>query len=63
MNDGDLTGDVYCTAIGNNSNSGLLPAQPYLTLTKAIAVAADNDSILVDAGTYKDESISVKKRV
>ncbi len=62
VNDGDLTGDVYCSAIGNNSNTGLSPSQPYLTLTKAIGVAADNDSILVDAGTYKNESISVKKK-
>ena len=62
VNDGSLTGDIYCSAIGNNSNTGLSSSQPYLTLAKAIGVAADNDSILVDAGTYKNESTSVKKR-
>ena len=61
VNDASITGDTYCTAIGNNSNSGLTVNLPFLTLTKAVSLAADNDTIYVDAGTYNNESITLKK--
>jgi hypothetical protein len=61
VNDASVVGDIYCTATGNNVNSGLTPNLPFLTLTKAVSVASDNDTILVDAGTYKNESIILKK--
>ena len=52
VNDAALTGDVYCTAIGNNANSGLTAALPKLTLTAALGVAIAGDTIYVDSGTY-----------
>jgi len=61
VNDASVAGDIYCTAIGNNSNSGLTSNLPFLTLTKAVSVSADNDTIYLDAGTYNNESISLKK--
>ena len=61
VNDASVVGDIYCTAIGSNANSGLTANLPFLTLTKAVSVALDDDTIYVDAGTYKNESIILKK--
>lgn len=52
VNDAVLTGDVYCTAIGNDSNSGLSAALPKLTLSAAITAASAGDVIYVDTGNY-----------
>lgn len=54
VNDASTNGDVYCTAIGNDSNHGLTPAEPKATL-QAILDAyelAPEDVVYVDAGTY-----------
>lgn len=67
VNDGFTTGDVYCTAVGNNANNGLTPATPKLTLggaTGALSIAAaTGDVIYVDAGTSGEDSISITKSV
>uniref|UniRef100_UPI0037C10333 beta strand repeat-containing protein n=1 Tax=Flavobacterium sp. TaxID=239 RepID=UPI0037C10333 len=52
VNDNSTTGDVYCTAIGNNTNNGTSPATPKLTLGAAITAAAPGDNIFIDTGTY-----------
>jgi hypothetical protein len=52
VNDNSTTGDVYCTAIGNNTNNGTSPATPKLTLGAAITAAAAGDTIFIDTGTY-----------
>jgi hypothetical protein len=52
VNDNSTTGDVYCTAVGNNSNNGNSPATPKLTLLAAYTAAAAGDTIFIDTGTY-----------
>ena len=67
VNDGFTTGDVYCTAVGNNANNGLTPATPKLTLggaTGALSIAAaTGDVIYIDSGTSGEDSISITKSV
>uniref|UniRef100_UPI003341AD71 hypothetical protein n=1 Tax=Flavobacterium sp. TaxID=239 RepID=UPI003341AD71 len=52
VNDNSTTGDVYCTAAGNNTNIGTSPATPKLTLLEAYTAAAPGDTIFIDTGTY-----------
>lgn len=52
VNDNSTTGDVYCTAIGSNTNNGNSPATPKLTLGAAITAASPGDTIFIDTGTY-----------
>ncbi|MBL7937466.1 MAG: hypothetical protein JNM51_16790, partial [Bacteroidia bacterium] len=53
VNDNSTTnGDIYTTAVGSSTNSGLTPGSPLLTLGSAIGIAVANDVIYVDAGTY-----------
>lgn len=63
VNDSSTAGDVYCTAVGNNTNNGLTPATPKLTLTAALAVANNGDIIYIDTGTSGEDSISITKSV
>ena len=52
VNDNSTTGDVYCTAIGNNTNNGTSPSTPKLTLKAALDACAAGDTIFIDTGTY-----------
>lgn len=63
VNDAALTGDVYCTAIGNDSNSGLSAALPKLTLTAALGIAVNGDVIYVDAGTWTGTTNTIDKEL
>jgi len=67
VNDGSTTGDIYCTAVGNNANNGLSPATPKLTLggaSGALSVAAaTGDIIYIDTGSSGEDSISITKSV
>lgn len=67
VNDGLTTGDVYCSAAGNNANNGLTPATPKLTLggaTGALSIAAaTGDVIYIDTGTSSEDSILITKSV
>lgn len=61
-----LTGDVYCSAIGNDANSGLSGGSPKLTLSAALGIANNGDIIYIDAGTYSgasNRSLSITKEV
>jgi len=54
VNDADLTGDIYCSAIGALGNDGLTPSTPKLSL-QAILDAYDlegGDTVYLDTGTY-----------
>jgi len=56
VNDNSLTGDIYCSAIGNDANNGTDPSTPKATL-KDILNDYDlepGDIVYVDAGTYSD---------
>lgn len=52
VNDGSALNDVYCSAFGNDANSGLTAGSPKLTLDAAYAIATSGDIIYVDSGTY-----------
>lgn len=56
VNNTDLTGDIYTSAIGNNSNNGTTPSTPKATLSNLLSTYngtfASGDVIFVDAGTY-----------
>lgn len=56
VNDNSIKGDIYTTAIGNDSNDGLSTANPKLTIAAAYELAKEGDTITVDTGTYKDLS-------
>ncbi|MEO8772387.1 MAG: hypothetical protein ABI402_19970 [Ferruginibacter sp.] len=51
VNDNSLTGDVFTTAIGDDTNPGTTAA-PFATIEFAITSASIGDTIYVDAGTY-----------
>lgn len=66
VNDNSLTGDVFCTAVGNNFNSGTSPSSPKATLTSVWstygASMVSGDIIKIDAGTYTtDIGLTINK--
>ena len=61
VNDNSTVGDVYTSAVGNNSNPGTASA-PFATIQAAIAAATSGDVINVDAGTYA-ELININKAI
>ncbi len=58
VNDASLTGDIYTGAVGSNSNPGTA-ALPFATLTYALTLAAPNDIIYIDAGSYNDKNLTL----
>jgi autotransporter-associated beta strand protein/parallel beta-helix repeat protein len=54
VNDSSLSGDVFTTAVGNNTNSGKSPDQPMATLRALLALyhPAAGDTVFVDTGSY-----------
>lgn len=51
VNNNTVTGDVFTTAVGNNTNTGVASA-PFATIDYAYSIAQAGDTIYVDAGTY-----------
>ena len=54
VNDSSLAGDVYCTAAGNDSNTGISPSSPKATL-KSVLDTRDlepGDVVYIDTGLY-----------
>ncbi len=54
VNDNSLSGDVFTSAIGNNSNNGS-PSAPFATISYALTQVAADDYIYVDAGIYTEQ--------
>ena len=54
VNDNSTSGDLYCSAIGNNSNSGTSPLDPVESLTYVLNTIgiSDGDVIVIDTGVY-----------
>jgi hypothetical protein len=64
VNDNSTSGDVYCTAVGNNTtNAANDPSKPSLTLSDALTAAANGDTIYVDAGTWQVLDSTINKGV
>lgn len=57
VNDNSHKGDIYTTAIGNDSNDGTSPDKPKLTILSAYRIAKEDDTIIVDIGNYNEISI------
>lgn len=55
INDNSTTNDVYCTAIGNNANSGLAPDKPMADLNALLARydLEGGDIVYIDTGVYR----------
>ncbi|GAG83234.1 unnamed protein product, partial [marine sediment metagenome] len=58
VNDNSITGDIYCSAGGNEANSGLSPGAPKRTLTNVLTLydLKPDDIVYIDAGTYAEGS-------
>ena len=62
VNDVSTAGDIWCSAVGNNTNTGKSPNSPYRSLshllrnkgTSGTNELAYGDVIRIDAGTYND---------
>ena len=54
VNDNSTAGDLYCSAIGNNSNSGTSPLDPVESLSYILNTIgiSDGDVIVIDTGVY-----------
>ena len=54
LNDNSRTGDVYCTAVGSNTNNGLSPASPMLDLNRLLERydLEAGDLVYIDTGVY-----------
>ena len=61
VNDNSNTGNFYTTAVGNDDNPGV-PAAPFRTITKAVTVAQNTNTIFADPGTYA-ENVTVNKQL
>lgn len=62
VNDENLTGDVYVTAVGSEDNTGLSPDKPMLTLNAVLAryQLGSGDIVYVDTGAYElEETVTV----
>lgn len=61
VNDAALTGDIFCSAAGNNANNGTSSATPKLTLANLLSTYSgtlgSGDIIYIDAGTYNESNI------
>ena len=58
VNDANPTNDVYCTAIGNESNSGLAPSAPKATLKRLFRdyTLIPGDRVWIDTGYWRLDS-------
>lgn len=54
INDGDPTGDVYCTAVGNDENTGVSSNAPKATLQNLLDTYSirGGDTVYIDSGAY-----------
>jgi len=52
VNDSLTKGDIFTTTIGNDTNDGLTPNTPKLTLSEVYKLAKEGDTVYVDTGNY-----------
>ena len=56
INDNATKGDIYTTAIGNDSNDGKTSATPKLSIWATYKKAQEGDTIIIDTGIYNELS-------
>jgi len=54
VNDNNLGGDQFASAVGNNANSGQAANLPKLTLAAVAPLLTYGDTLYIDAGTYNE---------
>ncbi|MFM2213023.1 MAG: hypothetical protein RL427_286 [Bacteroidota bacterium] len=54
VNDHSTTGDVYTLTIGNDTQDGLSPSTPKLTVAAVYQLAKEGDVIYIDTGIYPE---------
>ena len=54
INDNATKGDIYTTAIGNDSNDGTTSATPKLSIWATYKKAQEGDTIIIDTGIYNE---------
>ena len=63
VNDNSRTGDIYCSAIGSNTNNGTAPSTPKATLANVLSTYSNSfaaaDTIFADAGTYTNTDVNL----
>ena len=63
VNDNSRTGDIYCSAIGSNTNNGTAASTPKATLANVLSTFSNSfaaaDTIFVDAGTYTNTDVNL----
>jgi len=61
VNNTSTNGNVYTTAVGNDTNDGLTPSTPKLTVTNLLAsyTLTSGDVVYIDTGTYSNYTIVV----
>lgn len=60
VNDYSTKGDIFTTAVGNNSNDGTSPDKPKSNIFSAYTLAKNDDIIIVDVGNYTEISTKVE---
>ncbi|MDD5066727.1 MAG: NosD domain-containing protein, partial [bacterium] len=55
VNDGSTSGDVFCSATGDDANSGVSPGSPKATLTNLLATynIEPGNTVYIDRGVYR----------
>ena len=56
VNDNVTKGDIYTTAIGDDSNDGITIASPKLSIWSTYQKAQKGDTIIIDTGNYGELS-------
>lgn len=56
VNDNSTKGDIYTTAIGNDSNDGISVGSPKLSISATYQKAQKGDTIIIDTGSYNELS-------
>lgn len=62
VNDGNTTGDVYCTAVGStNASAGTAPGTPAASLQQILDnyVLTGGDTVYVDTGVYSNQTVTI----
>lgn len=59
VNDGNTADDVFTTAVGDDNNLGIAPSSPVATLAKALTLASSGDRIMIDAGEYHANGLTI----
>jgi hypothetical protein len=54
---------IYVSKTGNDTTGNVANGNPYLTISKAITVASNGDTILVNDGIYTESNVSINKSI